>query len=230
MRTLLTMLLSLLALPAPGQLSLRSPCFVACFLKPMASAASYPSGAPHYWKFENDLSDAVGACTLTDEGVDSYVAGKNNNCVVVTSGGVVTAECGLSYAGAFSIVAWAWPGTGSTVEIRGPDVPTAVVSMYDDVGTWKAHGGITSDTLSGGSVAYDAWSLLVLTYDGSSAFKFSVNGATFTTGTVTLEDTLGTTLAFVAANAASRFDECSTFTRALTQQEVADIWSPTFGP
>lgn len=228
MTRLLTFLCVLLPWLAHGQMGLRSPV-VLCNLKPM-SAASFPSGATHYWRFSDNLNDSVGSCALVDEGVDSYVAGKNGQCVVLVAGGGVSADCSLSLETAFSIGVWVWPETGSTAAIRGSSGPIEdTVSMYDDAGTWKARGGLTSDIITGGSVTYDAWNLLIITYDGSSVFKFSSNGATFGTGSVTVEDGSGTVV-FYTLTAPSRFDEVFTFTRALTQQEVTDIYSPSFGP
>lgn len=218
-----------LASAAPAGLNLSSTTYTACFLKPMMSAAAYPSGATHYWALADNLNDGVGAFTLVDAEA-SYTAGKNGQCLVLeASESVTTGANTLPVTTAFSIVQWVYLETGALLDLT---IGVAGLSITTGDSTFTATVGSVADSLDGGAIVYDAWHLLIVTYDGSSVEKFSVDGGTFVTGTVTTEGVNGAA-SWSASDAAVRLDEPATFTRALTQTEVGDIYNGgtgRFGP
>lgn len=234
MTRLLTWLLLSLPLLAHAQNGLRTPVTL-CNLKPMMSAASYPSGATHYWKFENNLNDSVGAFTLVegDGGYDSFVSGKKDLCAeMVPDGFLGTDANNLPTASAYSMVMWVFIATGSSFDFRAGATLSIVVTTSGGVDI-IAQGGVTSDTLTAVGYTADAWNLIVLTFDGSSALKLSLNGAAFQSGTVTVEDLEGPGLLRCGPDVACRYDECSFFDRALTITEIGNIWNGgtgRFGP
>lgn len=227
MRTIFFILLS--CLPCLAQLRVHQVGFAPAILKPATAAASFPSGATHYWKFQNDLTDDVGSFDLSDSGA-AYVAGKNGNALECGDGVSANSDANpMPTTVAFSIVVWIYPTAESTALVQSGSAGAITISGGAN---WTATAGVTADTLTGSAVTLNEWHLLVLTYDGSSVEKLSVDGGTFVTGTVTVEDVDGP-LYFYGNEFPPRYDECAFFTRALTQQEVNDIWNGgtgRFGP
>lgn len=199
-------------------------------LKGASASASYPTGVANYWTFDGTLNDSVGGDNLIDEGVNDFPAGKHNDCVEFTDGGDVGSNNDYDTTAAFTLAVWVYVPTGADFHWDcGFD---REVKVYISGGNWKAKGGTTATVLNGPSVNYDSWELVALTYDGTSGEHFSVNGATFIDGTVTVESPLAY-MVFGPVSGLVRCDEAGWFTRALTQQEVSNIWNGgagTFGP
>lgn len=194
-----------------------------------ASSASYPSGATHYWAFQNDGIDGPGSCDLTISG-ESYVAGKNNQAIEIGAGcgSAATVSCGLPATTAFSIAFWVKTDSGTASSFSwSMGVAGAVITSEAEQFTVKV--GATADSIGATRTGHDVWELIVVTYDGSSAEKISVNGEAFVTGTTTVEG-VGGDLTFSTLDGPVQYDEMATWTRALTQQEVTDLYTPVFGP
>lgn len=231
MKLFLTIILCL-PVAACAQGGLRNPVIV-CLLKPMAAAASFPSGATHYWAFENNLVDGPGTCDLVDGGGLSYTTGKNGQCLQLDDAETASSDsCAMPATTAFSIVFWFKLDGGSGSSLNWSLGVAGLVMGGGGEGGITAKVGATADTLTSAAVTYDAWHLAVVTYDGASAQKLSVDGATFITGTVTVEG-IGGDATWSAVNGPVFYDESAPFTRALTQTEVSDIWNGgtgRFGP
>lgn len=226
MRTLLFLLATTIHCFAIG---LQSHVFISATVQPAAGGASFPSGATHYWAFENNLVDGPGSFDLGDEGIDSFPSGKQNLCVAVGDGGSITTDPNsLPITSAFSFGTWVFIPTGADFTWQRS---TAVV-LSISAGAFNAKIGTTADTLVGPSVTFDTWHLLVITYDGSSVEKFSVDGGTLITGTTSVEGSLGNAL-WTSQGGIPMYDESCFFERVLTQQEIIDMWNGgtgTFGP
>lgn len=203
---------------------------VIVFPKPLAAAsgASFPSGATHYWAFQNNLSDGVGSCTLL-EGGTAYVAGKNGQGIEVPAGcGSVSSDsCSLPATTAFSIVFWVKTdsGTGSSFSWA---LGVAGANISSSSEEYIAKVGATGDNITVAHV-HDTWELIVVTYDGTSVEKISVNGGTFVTGATTVEG-VGGDFTITTSDGSVHFDEMVTWTRALTQEEATALYTPLFGP
>jgi len=194
---------------------------------PPPPGPTFPAGATHYWAFENDLLDGVGAFDLIDEGVDSFPAGKHNLGVAVGDGGSAGTDANvLPLSGTFSFATWIFLPAGS--DFNWGSVPILFVSG----GNFVAKIGGTADTLVGPAVVFDQWHLLVITYDGSSVEKLSVDGGVFVSGTTTVE-LADANVAWRSVAGTPVFDESAFWARALTQQEAIDMWNGgtgLFGP
>ena len=229
MRTLLALLCIIPLCICDAQLSIRNPAYVASVLKPaVAAGASFPSGATHYWAFESNLNDGVGIYILTDVSMDStYSAGKNGNCVNVSDVGQISTDANtLDLSAAYSIVFWInHSGANASWNCGSASI------TINDAGSVAAIAGATADAMSG-SISLGAWNLIVMTYDGSSVEKLSVNGADFVTGVVTVEQS-ATSANWQSGDATTLFDECAFFDRAITITEVSSIYNSgtgRFGP
>lgn len=202
---------------------------VIVFPKPLvSSSATYPSGATHYWAFQNDGIDGPGSCDLTISG-EFYVAGKYNQAIEIGAGcgSAATVSCGLPATTAFSVAFWVKTDSGTGSQI-GWNIGVAGVAVGSSAEEITVKVGATADVLSLPH-AHDAWELIVITYDGSSVEKLSLNGGTFVTGAVTVEG-VGGDITMSATDGPVQYDEMATWTRALTQQEVSDLYTPVFGP
>lgn len=224
---------------ASAQLTVRSPAYVACFCKSMAAAAaSYPSGATHYWAMEqaNGLTrtDSVGSLNLTD-GAAAWErgTGKNNFCAEGGASDILESSS-FQLGTEFSIVFW-FKATVSCVTItlmyHNPATGDTYLSYNTDSTmslTVNDASVVTSTTASS-----DSWNLVVATFASGTA-SISINGSAFETASGThLNDSGALQIGDQFEGNSFSIDEVALFTRALTITEVGNIYNSgtgRFGP
>lgn len=242
------LLLLLFCANASAQLGLNSFFVASQIKKTAASGPSFPSGATHYWKMDeasgNSRADSVGSLTLTEVGgaVASAAGIKNNAAQFVAATGHYFDSSVVSWPVPLTIAVWvnfsALPSMGEVNYIcygnDGGDNNLYLLVKDDGNVSWQPTIDDAEITVPLGSLS--SWHLIVATITGTPDKKLSIDGGTFVTGDFT-SGTLNNAELYIAAPTPSvpsaKYDEACTWNRALTQQEVADIWNGaagTFGP
>jgi len=234
-----------------GQLSIRSPFYVAQQLKATASAVSFPSGATHYWAFEEaagaSRSDSVGSVTLSEQagtvvrtnGINGFGAYFSDN------GRFLTNLTGVSLPRDFTVAAWfrmnVQPGIGtdyyqfdSRNEPSGFLLGSVAVDNDNAIILGGEEGVFYNEA---GAYSLNTWHLIVGKWITDDSMWVSVDGGAFAEGATIgwPSDTAG----YISVGESSgtsggvTIDELCIWPRALTITEVGNIWNGgtgTFGP
>ena len=193
--------------------------------KPSGGGASFPSGATHHWAFENNLNDSIGSFTLTDNGLDSYPAGKHGQCVKIAAGGgnsVFTAT-DLPWSSAFTVSCW----MQSDLAANPINLISEAFDIYIEYAPPSSVNGAPGNGLElhGSGATANQWHVFVLVFDGGTGGKLSLDGGTYITGTVSSAAGNSGITFLGEATSTAFFDESTFWPRALTQQEATDLWN-----
>lgn len=205
---------------------------------------TFPVGAAHYWAMEeaagNSRVDSVGGVNMAEQvGTLPNAAGKHGNALDLR--GQTTKflrSASFTLVDGFSIVAWVnvanLPAIESVIfnKINDPGFSLTIINT----GSVKFLSSDDGDVAIVALGALGSWHLVVAVSDGAGIDRLSVDGSVFTDAAY-FGGFSTTGFADFGSTATAAFDgmidEVAIFERALTQQEVSDIWNGgagTFGP
>lgn len=190
----------------------------------MCSGAFPAGGLQHYWSL-NEASgtrqDTVGTIALTESGTVESAAGKrglaangNNQTDTLNSAAAVTISAPVSFVVWMNMVAF-----HGTIGI--PFQAGNVQIQYDNVGNVRFVSTATYITLPLGAIG--AWHMVVLTIDPSNVWRASVDGLAFTSAQG-IAPTSGSVI-LLSSVINGLIDEVAHYNRALSQDEVNNIWN-----
>jgi hypothetical protein len=195
-------------------------------LNTSACSNAFPAGGlQHYWSL-NETSgtrqDTVGTIALTESGtvesatgIRGFAANGNNQTDSLDSAASITISAPVSFVMWMNMVAF-----HGTIGI--PFQAGNVQIQYDNVGDLRFVGAATYLTRALGTVG--AWHLVVLTIDTSNVWRASVDGLAFTSAQGNAP-TSGSLSLLGSTTINGLIDEVAHYNRALTQDEVNNIWN-----
>ena len=239
-------LLLLVCFSCNAQLRLRDVGFVGP-VKASASA-SFPSGATHYWTFnEAALStrvDTPGTADFTVVSTVGSVSGKNNNAAQFSAAASVGEEIATSESLTkptdFTVAAWMRLDSGGAASgalsfILDGTADAFVRLNFQEDGTASVFFS-EEGTIGTTGLTLDAWHLFVArNAGGSGASAFFVDGASVGTGTFTAAgwSTLKALCVGTGTGIVGQMDEPCIFDRVLSDTEISNMWNGgtgRFGP
>lgn len=235
MKTLFALIwLSVAALAGAQGLSVRSPFYVAEILKPPTAAGGAPefptSGLIHYWTLDESSGsrvDSVGGNNLTDIGTSvGSTTGKDGDCAVFDNA-ADNLRSSSSLAGpptSISCALWGMVGTGAALQLLfdyGGDAFVKLSVRNGGNAVWNVNEEGASCIIP--SLSVDTWHLIVVTFSGGTS-KAYVDGSLIDTQS---PGDMATVLSFeiLRSSGTSNADEISIWNRAITAEEVTDIWN-----
>jgi len=199
-----------------------------------------------YWKLDEssgNASDSVGSNTLTNSGTASYSAGKINNGVDFSATTKYLGKgspSGLpSGTAAFTMATWVKFDNFSTaryfMSFGGTTNNTQVVIRCDSATSWVIDdNGVGTAFPAVSSMSTGTWYHIVYTYPGSgNVYTAYLNGVSIGTANNTRAPNLGTTNVSLgssnntssASNLVGSMDEAGIWSRALTADEVSQLFN-----
>lgn len=246
MKALLALLwLSVAAFAGAQGLSVRSPFYAAEILKPPAAGGgvSFPSsGLVHYWALGeaqgNPREDSVGSVDFAETVSTPSVAAKNGNGASLNVGRLTSSSFTEPSSGSvgfwFKLTSINEEGLACLEHDDGAGERirfTALGTEGGEISGMRFEGSmLVLDTA--GTLALSVFHLVVGTWSGST-FQLSVDGSTFISDTVGFVPGAGVMILGGQGGGGLVLDELGIWSRALTQQEVTDIWNSgagLFGP
>jgi len=203
---------------------------------------TFPAGATHYWALEeaagNARVDSVGGLSMVEQGgTIPNAVGKHGNALDLRATARFLQSASFTLVDGFSIVAWVnldnLPATESIIFNKVIDAGFSLSLI--NTGQVKFFSSDDGDAAFVALGALDSWHLIVAVSDGAGTNRLSVDGSIFTDAIYfgVFDNTSVGTFGALTTSVDGLVDEVAIFGRALTQQEVADIWNGgvgTFGP
>lgn len=229
MRLILTLLSLLLPLSMFGA-GLGNPGATARLKKPTASGPSFPSsGLVHYYAMEevdfDTRDDSVGTQHLEDGGSCWVrVAGKRNFGAQGSGcGDLLTTAMGFSLGTTWTIAGWfKFADIGDSQGLADQLSGSLTIGVSDSGGP---NAFAPDPVFCPDNIPFNTFGLIVVTY-ASGTLKVSANGGTFESGATTFTNPSDVFRVGDAGGGHPIFvDELGIWNRALTQQEVTDLYN-----
>jgi hypothetical protein len=190
------------------------------------------------WKLDSGFTDSVGTNDGTNNGTALVSGGKLDGAAEFQSGDYI--DCGSDTSlqpGEFSFATWVYltqttSGTDNiqTIAAKDDNYANRMFWMTEWDGQLSVRVGSNAVTAYGPAPTLNTWQHLVVTYDGSSTFKFYVDGVLQDSNTETTLGGSGFPLTLGAESAAyrtlkngARLDDARFYNVELTAQEVSDL-------
>jgi len=192
---------------------------------------AFPSGATHYWRFEDNYADAIGAVTLANTAGMSFDTVKNlrGSKYNGTSYMTYNTNCNFGTAGSFSY--WIKLINNNNQQcFKGNSMD---MQIYGTKFYWKMLNMDSSWSISANAVG-TGWKHIVMIWNGASrklyknnVIEINTTGGSGTPVNGTLQ--IGTTGGFYCYTNGTILDEMSWWNRALTATEVANLYNSGSG-